>query len=268
MTGRAGSDGGRAGSGAGRDNTVAATAEAPERAYLIAVDTGGDAGWSAEESLGELAALVEAAGGDVVGSAVQRRETIHPLWYLGKGKAEELKPAKGQTQFTMLVADDELSPKQQRSLEELLNVKVLDRSGIILDIFAQRAHTHEGRIQVELAQLKVPAAPADPHVDTPVSYGRRHRYPARSRRDAARDRPARDPGAYQEDPGTGGGGPTAQGDGGARPRAALAAYHGDRGIHQRGQIHSSERAGRGGGGGRGRHGLRDARPDDPPGPPG
>ena len=154
MTGRAGSDGGRAGSGAGRDNTVAATAEAPERAYLIAVDTGGDAGWSAEESLGELAALVEAAGGDVVGSAVQRRETIHPLWYLGKGKAEELKPAKGQTQFTMLVADDELSPKQQRSLEELLNVKVLDRSGIILDIFAQRAHTHEGRIQVELAQLE------------------------------------------------------------------------------------------------------------------
>jgi len=154
MTGRTGSDAGRAGSGAGRDNTVAATAEAPERAYLIAVDTGGDAGWSAEESLGELAALVEAAGGDVVGSAVQRRETIHPLWYLGKGKAEELKPAKGQTQFTMLVADDELSPKQQRSLEELLNVKVLDRSGIILDIFAQRAHTHEGRIQVELAQLE------------------------------------------------------------------------------------------------------------------
>ena len=90
----------------------------------------------------------------MVGSVVQRRETVHPLWYLGTGKAEELKQAKAATQFTMLVADDELSPKQQRTLEDLLDVKVLDRSGMILDIFAQRAHTHEGRIQVELAQLE------------------------------------------------------------------------------------------------------------------
>ena len=125
-----------------------------ERAYLIAVDTGGDQGWTAEESLLELASLVETAGGEVVGSSAQRRESIHPLWYLGSGKAEELKQAKSDTHFTMLVADDELSPKQQRSLEELLNVKVLDRSGIILDIFAQRARTHEGRIQVELARLE------------------------------------------------------------------------------------------------------------------
>jgi GTP-binding protein HflX len=73
---------------------------------------------------------------------------------LGSGKAEELKTTKGMTGFTLLVADDELSPKQQRSLESLLDVKVLDRSGVILDIFAQRARTHEGRIQVELAQLE------------------------------------------------------------------------------------------------------------------
>lgn len=125
-----------------------------ERAYLIAVDTGANDGWTAEESLRELAALVETAGGVVVGAASQRREAIHPLWYLGTGKAEELKQAKADTHFSMLVADDELSPKQQRSLEELLNVKVLDRSGIILDIFAQRARTHEGRIQVELARLE------------------------------------------------------------------------------------------------------------------
>ena len=97
---------------------------------------------------------METAGGEVVGSTAQRREQVHPLWYLGKGKAEELKEAKSETQFTLLVADDELSPKQQRSLEELLNVKVLDRSAVILDIFAQRAHTHEGRIQVELARLE------------------------------------------------------------------------------------------------------------------
>jgi GTP-binding protein HflX len=125
-----------------------------ERAYLVAVDSGDDQGWSAEESLIELAALVETAGGEVVGRTWQNRDTVHPVWYVGTGKAEELKAAKGESHFTMLVADDELSPKQQRSLEELLDTKVLDRSGIILDIFAQRAHTHEGRMQVELAQLE------------------------------------------------------------------------------------------------------------------
>ncbi|MGI5939369.1 MAG: GTPase HflX [Thermoleophilia bacterium] len=130
------------------------TGRQQERAFLVAVDTGGNAGWSAEESLGELAALVETAGATVVGSMAQRRDAVHPLWYLGKGKTEELKAAKGATGFELLVADDELSPKQQRSLEEILDVKVIDRSGVILDIFAQRAQTHEGRIQVELAQLE------------------------------------------------------------------------------------------------------------------
>jgi GTPase len=125
-----------------------------ERAYLIAVDTGDDLGWTAGESLAELSSLVETAGVDVVGMVSQRRVSVHPVWYLGKGKADELKLAKQETGFTVLVADDELSPKQQRSLEKLLDVKVLDRSGVILDIFAQRARTHEGRIQVELAQLE------------------------------------------------------------------------------------------------------------------
>jgi GTP-binding protein HflX len=144
----------RRGSGAGHQREPLPDAAEVERAYLIAVDTGGDQGWTAEESLQELASLVETAGGEVVGSVFQRRDSIHPLWYLGTGKAEELKQAKAETHFNMVVADDELSPKQQRSLEEALNCKVLDRSGIILDIFAQRAHTHEGRIQVELAQLE------------------------------------------------------------------------------------------------------------------
>ncbi len=125
-----------------------------ERAYLIAVDTGDDPGWGAEESLRELSALVETAGAEVVGSSWQNRETVHPVWYLGSGKAEELKAIKGEIGFTLLVSDDELSPKQMRSLETLLDVKVLDRSGVILDIFGQRAQTHEGRIQVELAQLE------------------------------------------------------------------------------------------------------------------
>ncbi len=125
-----------------------------ERAFLVAVDTGEDPGWTAEESLDELAALAATAGAEVVGAEWQNRRHVDPAWYVGKGKAAELATAKGETGFTLLVADDELSPNQQRSLEELLNVKVLDRSGLILDIFAQHARTHEGRLQVELAQLE------------------------------------------------------------------------------------------------------------------
>jgi GTP-binding protein HflX len=125
-----------------------------ERAFLVAVDTGADEGWGAQDSLAELASLADTAGAEVVGAEWQRRRHIDPNWYLGKGKAEELRDARAETGFTLLVADDELSPNQQRSLEELLSVKVLDRSGLILDIFAQHAQTHEGRLQVELAQLE------------------------------------------------------------------------------------------------------------------
>ncbi len=129
--------------------------EAPlERAFLLAVDTGDGAGWTAEESLTELASLADTAGAEVVGAEWQNRRHVDPNWYVGKGKAEELVGAKRETGLTMLVADDELSPNQQKSLEGLLGVKVLDRSGLILDIFAQHAHTHEGRLQVELAQLE------------------------------------------------------------------------------------------------------------------
>jgi GTP-binding protein HflX len=136
-----------------RKNTFDLT-PAPERAFLVAVDRGVDEGWTAEDSLAELASLAATAGAEVVGAEWQHRRHIDPNWYLGKGKAEELRAAKEETGFTMLVADDELSPKQQKALEELLSVKVLDRSGLILDIFAQHAHTHEGRLQVELAQLE------------------------------------------------------------------------------------------------------------------
>jgi GTPase len=126
----------------------------PEKAFLVAVDTGDDAGWSAEDSLTELANLAATAGADVVGAEWQNRRHVDPNWYVGKGKAEELAAAKRETGFDILVADDELSPGQQRALEELLNVKVIDRSRLILDIFAMHAQTHEGRLQVELAQLE------------------------------------------------------------------------------------------------------------------
>ncbi|MES2208896.1 MAG: GTPase HflX [Chloroflexota bacterium] len=125
-----------------------------EKAFLVAVDTGSDAGWTAEESLVELANLVTTAGAEVVGAEWQNRRHIDPNWYVGKGKAEELVAAKNETRFDLLVTDDELSPSQQKALEGLLNVKVIDRSRLILDIFAQHARTHEGRLQVELAQLE------------------------------------------------------------------------------------------------------------------
>ena len=119
-----------------------------------AVDTGDDAGWPAEDSLAELASLATTAGADVVGAEWQNRRHVDPNWYVGKGKAEELVAAKSETGFDVLIADDELSPGQQRALEELLKVKVIDRSRLILDIFALHAQTHEGRLQVELAQLE------------------------------------------------------------------------------------------------------------------
>jgi GTP-binding protein HflX len=125
-----------------------------ERAFLIAVETDEDDGWTAEDSLTELASLADTAGAVVVGAEWQRRRHVDPNWYVGKGKAESLVAAKHETGFTLLVADDELSPAQQRRLEGLLGVKVIDRSRLILDIFAQHAQTHEGRLQVELAQLE------------------------------------------------------------------------------------------------------------------
>ena len=127
---------------------------APERAFLIAVDTGSDVGWPAEDSLQELASLARTAGAEVVGAEWQQRRHPDPDTYIGTGKAQELLAAKVETGFTVLIADDELSPTQQRGLEEVLGVKVIDRSRLILDIFALHARTREGRLQVELAQLE------------------------------------------------------------------------------------------------------------------
>jgi len=125
-----------------------------EKAFLIAVDTGAEDGWTAEESLSELANLALTAGAEVVGAEWQNRRHVDPHHYVGKGKAEDLVAAKSETGFDLLVADDELSPTQQKTLEDLVKTKVIDRSRLILDIFAQHARTHEGRLQVELAQLE------------------------------------------------------------------------------------------------------------------
>lgn len=132
------------------------TAEEKEKLLLVGVsDQDGD---DAEDSIEELAELVETAGAEAVGAVIQKRERIHPATYIGKGKAEELKELLWETQADGIVCDDELTPAQLRNLTDLLNVKVMDRTLIILDIFAMRASTSEGKIQVELAQLKYRAS--------------------------------------------------------------------------------------------------------------
>ena len=125
-----------------------------ERAFLIGLDDPGDGRWPIERSLAELGALAETAGAVVVGSTFQRRARPDPVWYFGKGRAAELVDEKAHTSFNLLVVDDELAPNQQRSLETLLDCKVLDRSALIIDIFARHARTREGRLQVELAALE------------------------------------------------------------------------------------------------------------------
>lgn len=109
---------------------------------------------SAQESLDELKELADTAGAVTVGRIVQNREQIHPGTYIGKGKIQELKDAIWELEATGIICDDELSPAQLRNLEQELDVKVMDRTLLILDIFASRASTSEGKIQVELAQLK------------------------------------------------------------------------------------------------------------------
>lgn len=126
--------------------------EIEERVILVGVQENN--GEDTEESLQELAELVRTAGAETVGSLIQNREAIHPGTYIGKGKIEELRAMADMLDATGIVCDDELSPAQLRNLEQELDIKVMDRTLIILDIFAARACTNEGKIQVELAQLK------------------------------------------------------------------------------------------------------------------
>lgn len=124
----------------------------PEKVVLFAVTEKGEIK-KAEDSLIELAELTQTAGGEVVGQMIQPLEAVNKRTYLGKGKVEELKALVEAVGAQAVIADDELAPSQIRNLEEALGVKVLDRALLILDIFAQRAATREGILQVEAAQL-------------------------------------------------------------------------------------------------------------------
>ena len=126
--------------------------EIEEKVILVGVSE--QEGDDAEDSVAELAELVKTAGATVVGTMIQKRELIHPGTYIGSGKVAELKELVEELGATGIVCDDELSPAQLRNLEDMLDTKVMDRTLIILDIFAARATTSEGKIQVELAQLK------------------------------------------------------------------------------------------------------------------
>jgi len=123
-----------------------------QRAVLLAADTGD--GWSSVQSLAELTRLAGTADVEVVGEVVQRLDSPQPHTYLGKGKIRELREQKSDLKYDAIITDDELSPSQQRYLEEALDCQVTDRTALILHIFAMHARTREGRLQVELAQYR------------------------------------------------------------------------------------------------------------------
>jgi len=133
--------------------TLHSTAAVVDRAYLVAADLQGSL-LPAEESLAELAELARTAGAEVVGRTTQR--LVHPAvaTYIGSGKVEQVKAEAEDLDANVVIFDDELAPSQQRNLERALGMKVIDRTALILDIFATRAHTREGRLQVALAQMQ------------------------------------------------------------------------------------------------------------------
>jgi GTP-binding protein HflX len=129
------------------------TAKKKDRAILVAADVRGSA-LPAAESLQELSELARTAGARVVARMKQKLQSADPRTYVGKGKLEEVKASVQQKDANVVIFDDELTPSQQRNLETALDVKVLDRTALILDIFATRAKSREGRVQVELAQMQ------------------------------------------------------------------------------------------------------------------
>jgi len=124
-----------------------------ERAILAGVERPGSS-WPIEESMAELERLADTAGAKVVATFTQRKEKPDAAFFLGKGKVNELAMEIQNLEATLLILDDELTPSQQHNLERMLGVKVIDRTALILDIFAQRARSREGKLQVELAQLR------------------------------------------------------------------------------------------------------------------
>ena len=126
-----------------------------ERAILIGMEWGkNDSLWTVEDSLEELKQLADTAGATVIKKFIQKRPKPDPAFYIGRGKVQELALFAQQENIDLCIFDDELSPAQQRNIEGVMGIRILDRTALILDIFAQRARTNEGKLQVELAQLQ------------------------------------------------------------------------------------------------------------------
>ena len=125
-----------------------------EKVFLVGVELKSDDTRNLRESLDELAELTASAGGEVVGEGIQKVETRNPATYIGKGKAGEFAAYCRENGVDTVIFDDELSPAQTRNLEKIFEIKILDRTALILDIFSQRARTREGKLQIELAQLQ------------------------------------------------------------------------------------------------------------------
>src|SRR3981081_1000311 len=122
-----------------------------ERAVLVGLEHGGVSKWDLKDSLDELRELANSAGAEAVDTVTQKLQKPTAPYYIGKGKAELIKDSLQDRQVTSVIFDDELSPAQGRNLETLLARKVIDRTQLILDIFAQRARSREGRLHIELA---------------------------------------------------------------------------------------------------------------------
>ena len=134
--------------------TQTATAAGREKIILVGLEHDGVSRWDLEDSMEELSQLADTAGAEVAGRVVQRLERPTAPFYIGRGKAEEVARDSKSKGAASVVFDDELSPAQSRNLEEAMGCKVIDRTQLILDIFASRARTREGRLQIELAQLQ------------------------------------------------------------------------------------------------------------------
>ena len=125
-----------------------------ERVFLVGVEHKAHTGVEVRESLAELGELAVTAGAEIIGDGTQKVESLSPATFIGKGKAEEFAKFCKQNNVDTVIFDDELSPAQSRNLEKIFECKILDRTALILDIFAQRARTREGKLQIELAQLQ------------------------------------------------------------------------------------------------------------------
>ena len=137
------------------DDTMGTAAQRPEQTMLVSLEYGKqDRLWTSEDSLEELRQLAETAGAEVKAKFLQKRPKPDPGYFIGRGKVRDLALFAQQEDIDLCIFDEELSPAQQRNLEQALGIKVLDRTALILDIFAQRAQTNEGKLQVELAQLQ------------------------------------------------------------------------------------------------------------------